>query len=158
MQAQSLGCSTFDYEELLQLQLEKLLVNCVLNPLTALLDVHNGQMLNNAPLSRVHHSLIAEISAVIQKLPELRGNPGVSIRFSPESLMNRFVNVTNITAANSSSMREDVRNTKDTEIDYINGYIIKRGKELGIECVMNDLILQLIKGKTLASRSERDIA
>jgi 2-dehydropantoate 2-reductase len=55
VQADSLGCSRFEYQELLQLQLEKLAVNCLLNPLTALLDVPNGQMLNNAPLSSIHH-------------------------------------------------------------------------------------------------------
>ena len=37
---------------------------------------------------------------------------------------------------------------KETEIDFINGYIIARGEELGIKCVMNFLIQQLVAGKT----------
>lgn len=63
--APGLGCRAFDYAELVQLQLEKLVVNCVLNPLTALIDVPNGGILNNGPLSHVQRAVIAEISKVI---------------------------------------------------------------------------------------------
>jgi 2-dehydropantoate 2-reductase len=144
----------FDYAELLQLQFEKLVVNCVLNPLTALVDVRNGGMLNNDPLSHVQCALIAEISKVIQALPEMQGNEELSTRFGSERLTERFIYVTQLTAKNSSSMREDVRGKRDTEIEYINGYIVRRGKEVGIECVANALMMQLVQGKTIAGRKE----
>jgi 2-dehydropantoate 2-reductase len=152
--APGLGCTTFDYAELLQLQFEKLVVNCVLNPLTALVDVRNGGMLNNDPLSHVQCALIAEISKVIQALPEMQGNEELSTRFGSERLTERFIYVTQLTAKNSSSMREDVRGKRDTEIEYINGYIVRRGKEVGIECVANALMMQLVQGKTIAGRKE----
>jgi 2-dehydropantoate 2-reductase len=152
--APGLGCTTFDYAELLQLQFEKLVVNCVLNPLTALMDVRNGAMLNNDPLSHVQRAIIAEISKVIQTLPEMQGNEELSTRFGLERLTERFIYVTQLTAKNSSSMREDVRGKRNTEIEYINGYIVRRGKEVDIECVANVLMMQLVEGKTIASRKE----
>jgi 2-dehydropantoate 2-reductase len=152
--APALGCTTFDYAELLQLQFEKLVVNCVLNPLTALMDVRNGGMLDNDPLSHVQRAIIAEISKVIQALPEMQGNEELSTRFGLERLTERFIYVTELTAKNSSSMREDVSGKRGTEIEYINGYIVKRGKEVGIECVANALVMQLVQGKTIASRKE----
>jgi 2-dehydropantoate 2-reductase len=153
--APNLGCTSFDYAELVQLQFEKLVVNCVLNPLTALIDVPNGGILNNDPLSHVQRALIAEISNVIQVLPEMQGIKELSTRFGIGMLTERFTNVAKLTAMNSSSMREDMRGQRSTEIDYLNGYIVKRGNEVGIGCVANALMVQLVHGKTIASRIEQ---
>ncbi|EED13909.1 2-dehydropantoate 2-reductase, putative [Talaromyces stipitatus ATCC 10500] len=114
----------------LQYQLEKLAMNCVINPFTVLLDAKN-----------------AEISTVICALPELDGVPGVKARFSPERLKTLAVRLANATAANTSSMLQDVQVMKRTEIEYINGYIVRRGDELGIRCALNYMIMQLVLGK-----------
>lgn len=45
-------------------------------------------------------------------------------------------------------MREDIRKSRITEIDYINGYIVRRGEERGLKCVLNYMLLQLVKGKS----------
>ncbi len=141
-------CAAFPYLDLLQLQLEKLAVNCILNPITALLNVPNGSLLDNSAITKVARLLIAEISVVIRSLPELEGVPNVRKRFSPERLETLLIGITKKTAKNSSSMREDIRKGKDTEIDYINGYIVRRGDERGIKCVLNYMLMQLVKGKS----------
>lgn len=142
-----LACAAYPYLDLFQLQLEKLVSNCIINPLTAILDVRNGILLSNPPLTRVQRLLISEIALVIRGLPELKGIPNVRARFSPTRLELRVQTMTTQTAQNSSSMREDMRLIRLTEVDYINGYIIKRGEEQGIKCVLNYMIMQLIKGK-----------
>ena len=142
-----LACAVFPYLDLLQLQLEKLSSNCILNPLTALLDVPNGAMLGNDELLPVQRLLLAEISLVIRGLPELKGIPTVRHRFSAKRLEQLFLGVTKRTAQNSSSMREDIRHEKQPEIDYINGWIVKQGEQQGIKCVLNFMLTQLIKGK-----------
>lgn len=142
-----LACAAFPYLDLLQLQLEKLSSNCILNPLTALLDVPNGQLLYNNELATVQRLLLAEISLVIRGLPELEGIPNVRMRFSAKRLEQLLQAVTQRTARNSSSMREDIRNGKKPEIDYINGYIVRRGEEQGVKCALNFMLMQLIKGK-----------
>jgi 2-dehydropantoate 2-reductase len=143
-----LVCAAFPYLDLLQLQLEKLAINCIMNPITALLNIPNGSLLGNGSLSRASRLLIAEISAVIRGLPELEGIPNVRMRFSPERLETLVIGVTKKTALNSSSMREDIRKGKDTEIDYINGYIVRRGEEQGLKCVLNYMLQQLVRGKS----------
>jgi 2-dehydropantoate 2-reductase len=142
-----LACAVFPYLDLLQLQLEKLSSNCILNPLTALLDVPNGAILDNDELLPIQRLLLAEISLVIRGLPELEGIPNVQHRFSAKRLEQLFLGVTKRTAQNSSSMREDIRRDKQPEIDYINGYIVKRGEQQGIKCALNFMLMQLIKGK-----------
>lgn len=147
-----LACAAFPYLDLFQLQLEKLSSNAVLNPLTALLDVPNGALLKSNELSIVQRLLLAEVSLVIRGLPELEGIPNVRTRFSAKRLEQLGRAVTGRTAQNSSSMREDIRHGKKTEIDYINGYIVKRGEEQGIKCVLNFMLMQLIKGKDALQR------
>ncbi|EHY57733.1 2-dehydropantoate 2-reductase (Ketopantoate reductase) (KPA reductase) (KPR) [Exophiala dermatitidis] len=152
-----LACTVFPYLDLLQLQLEKLSSNCVLNPLTALLDVPNGALLYNDEIATVQRLLLAEISLVIRGLPELNGIPNVRGRFSATRLEQLFRAVTQRTARNSSSMREDIRNGKKPEIDYINGYIVRRGEEQGIKCALNFMLMQLIKSKHMFTKPEETV-
>jgi 2-dehydropantoate 2-reductase len=143
-----LTCTAVPYLDLLQLQLEKLTINCIINPITALLNLPNGSLLGNSALSRTSRLLLAEISAVILRLPELTHLPGLRSRFSPPRLESLYLSVARSTAQNSSSMREDIRNGKDTEIEYINGYIVRRGEEQGLKCVLNYMLMQLVRGKS----------
>lgn len=131
-------------------QLEKLAMNCVINPLTAILDCTNGELLQDRHTSRMMRLLLIEISSVICALPELQGVPGIETRFSPDRLKALAESLAQRTADNHSSMLQDVRNGKGTEIDYMNGYIVRRGEELGIRCVLNYMVKQMV----LARRSQ----
>lgn len=153
-------------------QLEKLAVNCVVNPLTVLLDARNDSILHNYALTRVMRLLLAEISLVFVNLPELRGVPGVRGRFAVERLEALVVAVAGRTGANLSSMLQDVRRGARTEVDYLNGYVVRRAEEglrrrregkgpdeqenddelseersRGFSPVMNYLVMNLVKGK-----------
>ena len=133
--------------DLLQQQLDKLAVNCIINPLTAILDCKNGALLYNFYFTRVIRLLLAEVSLVIKSLPELKSVPNVNTRFDTLRLERLVSSIANTTAENYSSMVQDLRSGRLTEIDYINGYIIKRGEEMGIHCVMNYMLMHMVKGK-----------
>ena len=133
--------------DFLQLKFEKLAANAVINPLTALLGCRNGALLDNDAMVRLMRMLLAEISRVLRSLPEMRGLPMVDQRFSSRSLELYVVNVAKQTAENHSSMLQDMEAGRKTEIDYINGYIVRRGEEEGIRCVTNYMIVQMVKAK-----------
>ena len=134
--------------ELEQLQLEKVAVNGVVNPITAIFGCRNGDLLPHTAMSRVMRLLLAEISLVIRSLPELQGVPNISGRFSSVRLEILTVAILQATARNYSSMLQDVRRGNPTEVDHINGYIVRRGEEIGIRCVVNYAIMQMIHAKT----------
>jgi len=141
-------CATgYSPPDLLQLQLEKLAVNCVVNPLTVLLDSRNGALLYNYALTRVLRLLLAEFSLVARSLPELQYIPNVEHRFDAARLETVVVGVANATRDNISSMLADVRAGKQTEIEYINGWVVKKGEELGIRCLVNYAVMQMVLGK-----------
>ncbi|KAK5722267.1 2-dehydropantoate 2-reductase (Ketopantoate reductase) (KPA reductase) (KPR) [Elasticomyces elasticus] len=144
----------FTPTELLQQQLEKLAVNSVLNPLTALLDARNGSLLFNFALTRTLRLLLAETSLVIRSLPELQSIPNINTRFSASRLESLVVTVADKTKDNISSMLADVRAGRKTEIDFINGYIVRRGEEVGVSCVVNYGIMQTVVGKAMLTQRE----
>ncbi|KAH0565184.1 hypothetical protein GP486_001430 [Trichoglossum hirsutum] len=140
-----------------QLQLERLAVNAVIYPLTVMFNCYNGDLLHNFAISNVMHLLISEISLILRSLPELRGLPNVNNRFSPNRLRELVLAVASTMSQNVSSMLRDVKAGRETEIDYINGYIAKRARELGLECGMNDMVIQMVKGKQqLLARQRED--
>ncbi|KAJ4312766.1 2-dehydropantoate 2-reductase (Ketopantoate reductase) (KPA reductase) (KPR) [Neodidymelliopsis sp. IMI 364377] len=142
-----LSATAFSPPDLLQMQLEKLAVNCIINPLSVMLDARNGSVLYNYALTRTMRLLLSEISLVFRSLPELQYIPNVSSRFDPGRLETIVVSVAQKTSDNISSMLADARAGRQTEIDYINGWVVKKGEELGIRCLMNYLMVNLVKGK-----------
>ena len=138
----------FHPADLLQLQIEKLAINAIINPLTVIFDCRNGELRFNFAITRVMRLLLSEISLVIRSLPELQDVPNLLVRFSPDRLEHLVVSIAERTASNNSSMLQDVRLGRTTEVDYINGYIIQRGEELGIRCVVNYTLMQIVKGKS----------
>lgn len=147
---------SFAPTDLLQMQFEKLAVNAIINPLTAIFECRNGEILYNASISRVMRLLLAEISLVIRSLPELQNVPNVKMRFAPDRLESKVISLAAKTADNLSSMQQDVEAGNLSEIDYISGYIIRRGEELGIKCVTNYMLLHMVKGKSLKVKKKDD--
>jgi 2-dehydropantoate 2-reductase len=155
----ALACAPYPYLDLLQLQLEKLVSNALLNPITAIYDVPNGATLTNKHISTVQNLLLAEISLVIRRLPELQTVPNVQQRFAAARLKQLYEAVATKTAKNSSSMREDMRKGRvGTEIDFINGYIVKRGEEVGIQCALNYMLVQMLRAKMEYSGEEKNLS
>lgn len=142
--------------ELLQLQLEKLAVNSILNPLTSIIDARNGTILRNHELTRTYRLMLAETSLIIRSLPELRGLPNTNTRFSARRLERLVIEVAEKTKNNISSMLADVRAGRKTEVGYINGYIVKRGEELGIKAVVNYSMMCVVQGKRRVVQRERE--
>ncbi|KAL8794780.1 MAG: hypothetical protein Q9195_002734 [Heterodermia aff. obscurata] len=142
-----LAAAAFELTDILQYQLERLAVNCVIHPLTAVMDCTNGELLHNPYITRMMRLVLAEISLVVRSLPELQDVPNIQRRFDPGQLEYYVNNVVGKTFQDESSMLHDVRAGRPTELDYLNGWVIRKGEELGIRCVMNYMLVQMVKAK-----------
>ncbi|KAH0607454.1 uncharacterized protein H6S33_002488 [Morchella sextelata] len=143
--------------ELLSMQAEKLAVNAVINPLTVMYDCRNGELLENFHITLTMRLLLQEVSAVLCALPELAGVAGRETRFAAERLYDVVVRVARATGENWSSMVQDVRGGKQTEVDYINGWVVRRARELGVAYTVNALMCAVVKGrgKIIQGREKR---
>jgi len=91
----------------------KLALNCAINPLTVLHDCRNGGLQD-------HHCEVATLCGELTELLERCGQPAAA-----EELQQEVERVIHATAANYSSMYQDVSNRRRTEISYLLGYACK---------------------------------
>lgn len=101
-------------------QWQKLIINAAINPLTAVFDVPNGALIERPALRRRMHALIDEADTLLAQL-----DPAW-----PADSRERVEATVRATAANTSSMRADIHRGQRTEIQAINGWLIRRGAAL----------------------------
>ena len=114
----------------------KLVINAAINPLTALLRVPNGELLHRPAAHLLMRVLAQEAAAVATA-------QGVRLPF--EDAVSAAEDVARKTAANHSSMFQDVRRGAPTEIDAICGAITQTGEKLGISTPVNRVCWQLTR-------------
>lgn len=122
------------HEDLKPLQWAKLAVNAVINPLTALHNIANGQLAQPEYQGQIQ-ALNEEIAMLMRAL-NIQG---------VQDLAPRLTQVIDATAANYSSMHQDVTHGRKTEIDYINGYLVNEAKRLGLSLPCHVSLYQAIK-------------
>ena len=115
----------------------KLIINAAINPLTALLDISNGELLKR-PSARELAAIIARESASVAVAQGVR-LPYPDPVVATETIARR-------TASNRSSMLQDVKRGSPTEIDAICGAIVQAGKQTGVPTPVNRTLWQLIQG------------
>ncbi|MDY7041650.1 MAG: 2-dehydropantoate 2-reductase [Chloroflexota bacterium] len=114
----------------------KLVINVGINALTAILRVPNGALVEIEAGGALMASAVAE--AV-----QIAAAKGIALPY-PDPLK-RVREVCVATAANRSSMLQDVLRGVPTEIDVINGAIVREGQRLGILTPINRFLVQTIK-------------
>jgi 2-dehydropantoate 2-reductase len=114
---------------------EKLVINVGINPLTALLRVPNGALLELPPAWEVAVAAAGEAQAVARAA-------GLTLSGDPAA---RLAQVCSATAANHSSMLQDILAGKQTEIEALNAQVAARGRTLGVPTPVNDLLTRLLK-------------
>lgn len=113
----------------------KLVINSAINPLTALLRVPNGELLNRPAARELMRRLAEETAAVARA-------EGVKLAFDDPAAMAE--DVARRTAGNYSSMLQDIRRGAPTEIDAICGAVAHIGQRDGIPTPWNEACWQLI--------------
>lgn len=140
----AVGLPFFD---LLTMKLEKLAVRAVIDPLTTLYACTNGELLRNHRARSMTRLLLEEISQVLLSLPELDGLQSTSTRFDRVQLKSLTSSILFHSSNERSLMLRDVEAARKTDVDFINGYIVGRGRELGIPCPTNSAMIYSVKGK-----------
>ncbi|MBS9426177.1 2-dehydropantoate 2-reductase [Photorhabdus caribbeanensis] len=123
------------HNDILSISWLKLAANCVVNPLTALYECQNGDLLRYPEQLNI---LCEEIIQVMQR---------ENIHTTIDNLIAYVYDVIKLTAKNYSSMLQDVRAKRRTEIDYITGYLLRRARTHGLAAPENTRIYNLVKHK-----------
>lgn len=114
---------------------QKLAINCAINPLTARYRCRNGELLENPEALATMQAVCRETAEVIQA----EGMPAEA-----GALFQLACAAAAGTATNISSMRADVEAGRQTEIAFLNGYVVQHARAHGIATPVNTVLLQEI--------------
>jgi 2-dehydropantoate 2-reductase len=118
----------------------KLVVNCAMSPLAALLRVRNGQLVERPEARELLRAVVREALSVAEAR-------GIALPPVSETVEKVETNCRN-NATNKMSMLQDVERGAPTEIDYINGAVVREGEAVGVPTPINWALTQLVKALT----------
>jgi 2-dehydropantoate 2-reductase len=130
------GLNTIALEDARGAQWTKLIFNASTNPVGALTLLHHGAATRLPATGQLFDDLIAEGEAVAKAL-------GITLHGDPRALVQKGANAP---GKHNASMLQDVLVRRITEVDFMNGAIVKSGEIAGVPTPLNKAMWALIKG------------
>jgi 2-dehydropantoate 2-reductase len=113
----------------------KLVVNCAYNALSAITQLPYGRMIRGPGIREVMRDVVEETLAVAK---------ASGVRMAPDMLA-RTYRIAEAMPTQYSSTAQDLARGKPTEIDHLNGYVLRRGEALGVRTPVNRALHALVK-------------
>jgi 2-dehydropantoate 2-reductase len=113
----------------------KLVVNCAYNALSAITQLPYGEMIRGPGIREVMRDVVEETLAVAK---------ASGIEMAPDMLASTY-KIAEAMPTQYSSTAQDLARGKPTEIDHLNGYVLRRGMELGIPTPANRTLHALVR-------------
>jgi 2-dehydropantoate 2-reductase len=122
---------------------EKMCWNCVFNPITVLINDQVAKAVDHPGMMEVVRQIVGEVMAIsaAMKVP------------LPSDMADRVIKWTQEIRDIHTSMYDDWKAGRPTEIDYLNGFIVRQGREFGIPTPVNEALTALIAVLTARDRS-----
>ncbi len=114
----------------------KLIVNVGINALTAITRLNNGRLVEFDGVRQIMSKAVAEAVRVAKRK---------RIKLLYDDPLTKVEAVCEATSSNVASMLQDVLKKKKTEINFINGVIVREGQSLGIPTPVNSILVDLVK-------------
>jgi 2-dehydropantoate 2-reductase len=119
-------------------QWRKVIFNAATNPIGALTGLTHGRVCEDPALRRLVSALVDEGKAVAAA-------QAIELDADPEALIDHAARP-DVAYDHKASMLQDVQARRATEIDYLNGGIVRFGRENGVPTPLNEAIVALVKG------------
>lgn len=119
-------------------QWRKVIFNAATNPIGALTGLTHGRVCEDAALRGLVSGLVDEGKAVARA-------QGITLDADPEELIDHAAKP-EVAYHHKASMLQDVEARRRTEIDWLNGGIVRFGREHGVPTPLNEAIVALVKG------------
>ncbi len=130
------GMNTIALADARGAQWTKLIFNASTNPVGALTLLHHGAATRFSPTGELFEALIAEGEAVAKAMSiELHGDPRQMVHKGADA-----------PGKHRASMLQDVLAKRPTEVDFMNGAIVRWGEQFGVATPLNRAMWELVKG------------
>jgi 2-dehydropantoate 2-reductase len=114
----------------------KLMVNCAYNAISGITQASYGELSALEPIRALQHAVVAEVCA-------LAAAEGIDLPLQPS--LEAMEKIAPAMPAQLSSTAQDMARGKPSEIDHLNGFVARRGRELGVATPANQALHALVK-------------
>jgi 2-dehydropantoate 2-reductase len=113
----------------------KLIVNCAYNALSAITQLPYGRLVSQAGVPAIMQDVVTECLAVANAAAvEVEGDMRQAVPRIAQTMAGQF-----------SSTAQDLARGKPSEIDYLNGFVVRKGEALGVPTPVNRVLQSLVK-------------
>ncbi len=123
------------HPDIKSIHIEKLIINSVINPLTSILGIRNGQLIQNTYFLKLVESICQEVCHSLL-IPESEY----------QAYIEKVITICNRTAENTSSMLMDLQLGRKSEIEAILGYCIREADKNGIPVPQCEFLFNMVRG------------
>lgn len=113
----------------------KLIINCAYNALSAVTQLPYGRLIQGEGIETVMRAAVDEALAVAQ---------ASHVDVAPD-IWQQVLAISNTMASQASSTAQDLASGRRTEIDFLNGHVVRLGTQFGIATPVNQTLLSLVK-------------
>lgn len=114
----------------------KLMVNCAYNAISGLAQANYGQLVASPAIRELQQSVVREVVA-------LAAAEGINLPLAPS--LEAMARIAMAMSGQLSSTAQDMARHKPSEIDHLNGFVSRRGRELSVPTPVNDTLHALVK-------------
>lgn len=146
-EATDLHSSLTSYDQWLRFKLPSVLFDSVVEPVCVLLEMPYQGLLQNPAAQRMMHSLLSEIITVVENMPEVQGSSVIRDYVRGKGIRKLMHSRIMAKRSQPSQLVRRIEYGLPTDVEYLNGYFLRRGHKLGIDLRMNIMMRDMIKAK-----------
>ncbi|KAG6011757.1 hypothetical protein E4U54_007921 [Claviceps lovelessii] len=146
-EARDLYSSFHPFDQWLRFKLPSVIFDSVVEPVCVLLEMPYQGLLQNPPAQRLMQGLLSEIILVLQSMPELQQSTVLRDYIYSKGIRKFMYSRIAAKWTQPSHLNRRIEKGLPTDVEYLNGYFLRRGRERGIDMRMNLMMRDMIKAK-----------
>jgi 2-dehydropantoate 2-reductase len=127
----------------------KFIFNSVMNPIGAIVQGVNAARYEVPEVRALIDDMAAECLRVAEAL-------GIVLEFDPMYLVKKFRSGEIPLSKHAGSMAQDIEAGRETELEAMTGYVVRKAKELGVPAPVTESVYRLAKGVEYAAKAKRE--
>lgn len=154
-QMKELSVKKGPYHQWLKFKLPSMMFTAAVEPVCVLLDLPYSSLTHNKSAQSMMNQLLEELTTVVDNMPEIEGSAELRAFVRGEELKKFCYRRIKGKSDAPSDLQKRVDKGLQTDMNYQNGYFVKRAKDLGIDLPANNLMMQMVKARRVEAIEKR---
>ena len=146
-EVRDLNSSLTSFDQWLRFKLPSVIFDSVVEPVCVLLEMPYHGLLQNPAAQRMMQNLLSEIVLVLENLPEVKDSTVMRDYIRGRGMRKLVYGQINGKRSQPSQLVRRIENGLPTDVEYLNGYFLRRGQKLGLDLRMNLMMRDMVKAR-----------